>query len=227
MRLGRLFARIQSVGFEGPFYQGVSGKLRFLFETVGSRREFVFLGTRDSFASARPELPLELTIVGSFDGLEMLRSQLDAEYYPGFLDTWRKPFSWGEQVALGSVAGQLAAFAWVQHGNSEGFPTYYNRLFENDARILRVGVLPTFRRRGLNSRMMYTLLERLLAEGFVRVFAESHKYNVPSVRTFLKVGFRAVALLTVVSIPGTGELVRWGSLRDVETHLRDLDTKAR
>ena len=75
--------------------------------------------------------------------------------------------------------------------------------------------------------MMYTLLERLLAEGFVRVFAESHKYNVPSVRTFLKVGFRAVALLTVVSIPGTGELVRWGSLRDVETHLRDLDTKAR
>lgn len=229
MRLASLLARIQTMGFEGPFYRGIRGKLRFLLETVAWRREFVFMGTPESFAAAAaPEAAeLDLKFLTTFDGVEKLRDQLESEYYPGFVDAWRRPFTWGEQLVLGSIAGRVAAFAWVQRGNVTGFPTYYGRLFEKDARILRVGVVPSFRRRGLNSRMMHSLLERLLKEGFLRIFAESHKYNVPSVRTFLKAGFHAAGLLTVVSVPGEGEFVRWSSPEHIASHLRELDIAAR
>lgn len=223
MPLARLLARIRTVGFEGPFYEGISGKLRFVLEAVAWRREFVFLGTRDSLASAVPPVAseLELLVVDSFDGVKRFEAELDGQYYPGFLQTWRRPFTWGEQLVVGILGGRIAAFAWVQRGTTEGFPTYYGRLLDRDARILRVGVAPSFRRRGLNSRMMYSVLERLLESGCVRVFAESHKYNLPSVRTFLKAGFRVVGVLTVLRVPGRGEVVRWSS-DDVERHLRDL-----
>jgi RimJ/RimL family protein N-acetyltransferase len=71
--------------------------------------------------------------------------------------------------------------------------------------------------------MMHAILDGLLGEGFNRVFAESHKYNVPSVRSFLRVGFRAVASITVVAVPGEGEYVRWLSPGVTQSHLRVLD----
>lgn len=224
MQLASLLARFQTMGFEGPFYRGLRGKARFILESVAWRTEFIFAGTRDSLASVPPPPPAPLTIaaISSFAELEIFRTQLEAEYYSGYLDSWRRPFGWGEQVMVGTIDGRIAAFAWVQRGTPEGFPTYYNRLFQSDARILRVGVVPTFRRQGLNSAMMRALLERLLTEGFGRVFAESHKYNVPSVRTFLRVGFRPVGSITVLTIPGEGEFVRWSPYVNVEAHLREL-----
>jgi GNAT superfamily N-acetyltransferase len=225
MKLASLLARFQKMGFEGPFYRGIRGKARFLFESIAWRTEFIFAGTRESFASVRPPGPtqLVLTPITSFAELEIFRSQLEAEYYHGYLEAWRSPFTWGEEVVIGTMDGRIAAFAWVQRGTAEGFPTYYGRLFERDARILRVGVVPRFRRRGLNSAMMHVLLERLLAEGFRRVFAESHKYNLPSVRTFLRVGFRPVGSITVLTLPLEREFVRWSSAADIESHLRELD----
>ena len=224
MRLGSLLARFQKTGFEGPFYRGVRGKARFLFESIAWRTEFIFAGTRESFASVRApaSTPVTLTQVTSFEELEIFRSQLEEEYFHGYLETWRSPFTWGERVVIGTISGRLAAFAWVQRGTQEGFATPYGRLFEKDARILRVGVVPTFRRQGLNSTLMRGVLEGLLGEGFERVFAESHKYNVPSVRTFLRVGFRAVAAITVMTVPGGGEYIRWSHPGDAESHLREL-----
>lgn len=229
MRLASLRARIRSMGFEGPYYGGLRGKFRFLFERVAWRQEIVFLGTCESFVGVpRPSSPqLKLRIVTSFDGLEALRAQLDAQYYDGFLDTWRRPFGWGEHLALGLLAGEVAAFAWVQRGNAVGFATYYGRLLEGDARILRVGVVPAFRRQGVNSAMMYSILERLIGEGSQRVFAESHRYNLPSVRTFQKVGFRAIAALTVFSLPGGGDFVHWRSAAELNRQLRDLNARSR
>jgi ribosomal protein S18 acetylase RimI-like enzyme len=216
------------MGFEGPFYEGVRGKLRFLVESLAWRREFIFVATRESAASA-PRLnsaDIELVVLTSFDAVKKFGPELEEQYYPGFIDAWERPFTWGEQLVLGTVAGKVAAFAWVQRGTPEGFPTYYGRLLAKDARILRVGVLPRFRRRGLNSEMMRSVLELLLGDGVERVFAESHKYNVPSVRTFLKSGFRVLGMLTVLSIPGEGEYVRW-SADGIEGHLRDLEIASR
>jgi RimJ/RimL family protein N-acetyltransferase len=225
MPLARMLDRFRSMGFEGPYYRGVRGKARFLFESIAWRTEFVFEGTRESVALVRPPPPahLVLTTVTSFAELEIFRSELDTEFYAGYIEAWRNPFTWGERAVIGTVGSRIAAFAWVQRGTAKGFPTYYGRLFEQDARILRVGVVPTFRRQGLNSAMMRGLLDRLLAEGCRRVFAESHKYNLPSVRTFLKVGFRAVGAIRVVAVPGQRDVVRWLPSEDTERHLRDLD----
>ena len=226
MRLRALLDRIQRVGFEGPFYRGLTGKARFVFETVGWRTEFIFVGTKESMAAARATsrpIQLSLRTIKSFTALEKFRAELDAEYYAGYTDQWRAPFTWGEQVVLGLVGERLAGFAWLQRGSAEGFPIYYGRLYEKDARILRVGVVPSFRRQGVNAGMMRELLASLLNEGFERVFAESHKFNLPSVRTFLGAGFRAASVIRVVSIPGSGEHVRWLAPTAVERHLRDLD----
>jgi len=227
MRLARLLARFRTMGFDGPYYIGVRGKARFLIESLMWRTEFIFEGTRQSFELVRPPAPTELALtpVTSFAGLEMFRAQLDAEFYQGYIEGWRRPFTWGEQAVIGTIGSRIAAFAWIQRGTAEGFPTYYGHLFEKDARILRVGVVPTFRRQGLNSAMMRGLLDSLLAEGFRRVFAESHKYNLPSVRTFLKVGFRTVGTIRVVKLPGKKEIVRWLPSADIERHLLDLDLR--
>ena len=58
------------------------------------------------------------------------------------VEPWRDPFTWGETAAVGTVDGAAACFAWLQRGTPEGFPTYYNRIFGGEARILRVGVVP-------------------------------------------------------------------------------------
>lgn len=229
MRLRALLDRVQRAGFEGPFYRGLTGKARFVFETVAWRTEFIFVGTKESMAAARPAsraIEVSLRTIRSFPELEKFKAELDAEYYPGYVNQWRAPFTWGEQVVLGLVGDRLAGFAWVQRGSAAGFPTYYGRLYEKDARILRVGVVPGFRRRGVNAAMMRELLASLLNEGFERVFAESHKFNVPSVRTFLGAGFRPASAIRVVSIPGKGEHVRWLAPAAVERHLKDLDLGA-
>jgi RimJ/RimL family protein N-acetyltransferase len=228
MKLASMLARIRTIGFEGPYYRGLLGKARFLFETVAWRTDFIFVATEDSRVPTAPPLTgdLALTTVTVFQQLEKFRAQLEAEYYDGYLDTWRGPFAWGERVVIGTMGGRVAAFAWVQRGTTVGFPTYYGRLFEDEARILRVGVVPTFRRRGLNSAMMHAVLDQLLGEGVRRVFAESHKHNLPSVRTFLKVGFRPVATISVLNVPGERELVRWSTPSDTRSHLRDLGLDA-
>ena len=224
MRSTGLLARFKTMGFEGPFYRGARGKLRFLIESAIWRREFLFLGTRDSLATTATAggPPLRVLEAKSFDELERYRSQLDADYYPGFLENWRRPFSWGESVVLALANDEVAAFAWIQRGSKTGFPTYYSRLLEDEARILRVGVVPRFRRQGINSQLMRACLQRLIGEGFGRVYAESHKYNVPSVRTFLKAGFRIDGLMSVLSVPGSGERIRWSSPSVIDAHLREI-----
>jgi ribosomal protein S18 acetylase RimI-like enzyme len=223
MGVTSLFARFRKMGFEGPYYRGIPGKARFLFESIAWRTEIVFVATPESFAAVRPlkGADLRLDRITSFSGLEKFRRQLEAEYYDGFLDSWRRPFTWGEEVTIGIIGGQVGAFAWVQRGQRNGFPTYYGRLFERDARILRVGVVPSFRRQGLNSAMMQGLLAQLLEQGFERVFAESHKFNVPSVRTFVKVGFTPIGAITVLRLPRDRQFVRWSS-SGIESHLREV-----
>jgi RimJ/RimL family protein N-acetyltransferase len=57
--------------------------------------------------------------------------------------------------------------------------------------------------------MKRALLRRLFASGATRVLAECYLNNVPSVRTLLRLGFRAVGVLTVVEAPLLRGFVRW------------------
>lgn len=215
--LGRLAAKLQKKGFVGPYYAGARGKLRFLLESTVARQEIIFVATPESFSAvpAPSGPPLVLHPVGAFEDFEPFRAQVEEEFFPGYTQAWREPFTWGEEAVVGTVDGRAASYNWMQYGTPEGFPTYYGRMFAGEARILRGGVLPSFRRGGLNTLMKYRLLEGFFASGRTRVYAECYKYNLPSVRTLLRIGFRPVGVLSVIELPGLRSFVRWSPLQDI------------
>jgi ribosomal protein S18 acetylase RimI-like enzyme len=222
--LGGILARIRRRGFDGPFYRGVRGKLRFVAESTVARSEIVFVCTPESFAAApRPTGPsLELHPVERYADLEPFRAALEAEYHPGYLDGWRAPFTWGERAVVGTVEGKVACYNWMQFGTRAGFPTYWGRMFQGEARVLRGGVAPSFRRSGLNTLMKHRLLERFFGEGATRVYAECYKYNLPSVRTLLKIGFYPVGLLRVVELGPARNFVKWLPIERAYAEFRAL-----
>lgn len=220
----RLAAKLQRKGFVGPYYAGARGKLRFLLESTVARQEIIFVASPESFAAAPSPSgpPLELHPIRTFSDFDPFRAEVEAEFYPGYTDSWRDPFTWGEEAVIGTVEGRTASYNWMQFGTREGFPTYYGRMFDNEARILRGGVLPSSRRGGLNTLMKYRLLERFFASGVARVYAECYKYNLPSVRTLLRIGFRPVGLLSIVELPGLRGFVRWEPTEELHRVLREI-----
>ncbi|HSU13292.1 GNAT family N-acetyltransferase [Longimicrobium sp.] len=212
--LSELAAKIRRKGFTGPRYVGLGGKLRFLRESTLARRELVFAATPESFAAAPAPQgpPLELHRIRAAAGLEPFRAGLAAAWYPGLVESFAPPLGWGEEAVIGTVDGEVACYCWMQFGTAEGFPTYYGRMLEREARILRAGVAPAFRRSGLNKLTMHRLLERSFAAGAERVWAECYLHNLPAARTFLRIGFRAVGVLTVLEAPPLRGFVRWSSL---------------
>lgn len=224
-----LLARLRRKGFEGPFYSGVQGKIRFLIESTVARSELIFVANPGSFAAvASPASPaIELHGVRSFAELGGFGASLEAEYYPGYLEALRAPFTWGEEAVVATMEGTPAGIAWLQFGTVDGFPSYYGRMFKGEARVLRVGVVPSFRRRGINTAMLHGVLAQLFAAGTVRVYIECYKYNLPSVRTFLRVGFRLAGVITVLELPGTKGFVRWANVRPVEEEFHRLGIELR
>ena len=223
--LARIAARARRVGFEGPFYEGVLGKARFLVESTVARSELIFVATPSSLRSDADAITLDLRVASNVDALAPYRAAFDAEYYEGFSESWNAPFTWGEEAVVGLVGGAPAAIAWVQRGTVQGFPTYHGPLLADDARILRVGVAPSFRRRGVNTALMRAMLRHLFAEGRRTVFIECYLNNVPSVKTFLRVGFQPVGLIDVLELPGLRRFVRWRALADAEQRLATYDVR--
>jgi hypothetical protein len=218
-----LFDRLAKRGFQGPFYSGVAGKARFVFESVVGRTDLVFAASpktvTGTVANARR---LRLDTVSSFRELEKFRATLDTNYHPGYVDRWRAPFTWGEHAAIGTIDGQLVSFAWIQYGSPNGFPTYYGRLLQNEARILRLGVLPSNRRLGLSGITLSLLLQSLFGSGIERAYIECHKNNLPSVRSFLSAGFRPIGAITVIELPAIRGFVRWKPLQPIVDEFRSL-----
>ena len=219
-----LAARLQRRGFDGPFYRGFRGKLRFALESTVARTEIVFIATPESFAAApRPTGPdLELHPAECFADLEPFRAGLEAEYHPGYIDSWSAPFTWGERAVVGTVGGRVACYNWMQFGTRQGFPTYWGRMFEGEARVLRGGVVPAFRRGGLNTLMKHRLLEQFFSQGMSRVYAECYKYNVPSVRTLLKIGFYPVGLIRVLEVGPARNFVKWLPVERIAGEFREM-----
>jgi RimJ/RimL family protein N-acetyltransferase len=221
---GGILARLRKNGFEGPFYSGIPGKARFVIESTIGRSDLIFTATPQSLAHhALPAEPdVQLHLVRDFAGFAPFVAEFEAEYYRGYAGSWKAPFTWGEQAVVGTVGGRVASIAWLQLGTAEGYPTYYGCMFEREARILRVGVVPSFRRQGVNTVATHRILQRLFAAGVQRVYIECHKYNVPSIRTFTRVGFTPVGIIRVIELPGLRRFVRWTSAESAAAEFRSL-----
>lgn len=212
--IGRVAARLGRMGFEGPFYVGARGKLRFVAESVVARRELVFAARpQDRPAAPAAGAPtVALHRIRRFEDFAPFAAPVEAEYWPGYLEAWRAPLGWGEEAVVATVDGRPAGVSWLQFGTASGYPTYYGRLLDGEVRVLRVVVLPSWRRRGVNTAMLHRILGEQFAGGRTRAWIECYERNVPSVRTFLRVGFRPVGALSVLEIPGLRGFVRWSSL---------------
>jgi RimJ/RimL family protein N-acetyltransferase len=78
-------------------------------------------------------------------------------------------------------------------------------------RILRVGVLPAYRRQGINAGFYALLLRKLFSEGARRVYIDSSRNNVASLRAQRRAGFRTVGEILVRGrLLGSG-VIRWRS----------------
>jgi ribosomal protein S18 acetylase RimI-like enzyme len=200
-------------------------RVRFAIENVLGRSDLVFSATPQSFARANvPAGPdLQLHIVTDVAGFAPFAAGFELEYYRGYAKTWCAPLARGEQAAVGTINGRVASIAWLQLGTKAGYPTYYDsRMFEHEARILRVGVVPSFRRQRVNVAAMHGLLQRLFAAGMQRVFVECRKTNVPSLRTFVRVGFAPVGILRVVDVLGIRRLARWTNAESAMAEFRSM-----
>ena len=134
--LAALRRRLQLMGFEGPAYRGVRGKLRFVLESTLWREETVFVATRESYDAVEdPTGPdLELIPIERFEDVAPFRAELEQHYYAGYTDRWRGPFQWGERAVIGRLEGKVASFNFFQLGTRAGHPTYWGRLLADDAR---------------------------------------------------------------------------------------------
>jgi GNAT superfamily N-acetyltransferase len=221
----QLARRFRHSGFVGPRYKGVFGRARFFAESVFGRREILFVATPSTFVPARMagDSELHLHPITKFEDLAPFREEFDRAFYPGYIDRWRAPFTWGEQAVVGTIDGRVVSYNWIQRGTIAGFPTYYGRLFQDEARVLRGGVLPAYRGRGINRVMKSYLLAELFDDGANRVYGECYAGNVPSIRSLLGIGFKPFALITVLEIRPMRQFIRWHSSDILESTLQRLD----
>ena len=209
--LTALRQRVANTGLVGPHYDGLLGKLRLVWEHFVIRTEIVSIATRDSVFEPTGVGPphMHLRRIANFAELEQYRDYFDASYYPGFTAKWATPFTWGETLFFGVVDDTVTAFRWVQWGAASGRFCYYGPLLENEARMLRGGALPAFRRQGMYARFNWVLLQHVFNEGIERVYIDCYRGNVAALKGQIRAGFRPVALIRVIPALGRGPFIRW------------------
>jgi len=220
--LRRLMARISRRGFVGPRFDGIAGKIRFAYQYLVGRHEVVLVAEPHTFHPEQEAGPaLQLQFIERWEDFIPYRSHFDEAYYPGYVDGWRDVFEWKQELVIALIDGVAAGFGWVQRGAPAGVACHYGPLREGEYRILRVGVLPQYRRRGVNTAFYTMVLRALFARGAMRVYVDCSRDNAPSLRAQLKSGFRAIGELYVRGRLRRGDEVRWTAEYD-SAHVRGL-----
>lgn len=214
MTVREIVHRFRTRGLVGPAYRGVVGKARLAFEELVARREVVLVAEPANLADDTAETArLELLFVRSFTELAKHADEIDAAYHAGYTARWRAAFDRGEELVLGLRDGRVAGFGWVQTGTEGGIRCHYRVIKSGEVRILRVGVLPSFRRRGVNTAFYVLLLKELFSRGARRIFIDCSSNNLPSLRAQLRAGFRPVATILVRGSLLGGGVMRWQDVR--------------
>jgi GNAT superfamily N-acetyltransferase len=115
---------------------------------------------------------------------------------------WRR-LADGRRCFAAWVAGEIAAYGWVSHGEeSVGELERAFRLQPDAAYIWDCATLPPLRRRGLYSSLLRHIAGALRAEGKRRLWIGASRQNRPSIAGFANAGFQPVINLTYVRVLG-------------------------
>lgn len=205
--------RIRSIGFVGPHYQGLFGKLRFVWERLILASEVLFVVDAKSVpVDKAPRVDFDVHWLQSAEDLESYIGSINAAYYPGYADRMRLQFSWGEQLMLAVVERDLAGFIWLQAGSERPTMTYFGPLLNGEGRLLRAAVLPAFRGQGIYTALLTKVLNVLLDGEFRTVYIDCSLHNVAAYRAHLATGFRPLALARVMRCLGRKPFVSWRRL---------------
>lgn len=209
--LSTLLRKVRVSGFVGPRFAGFRGKLRLLYQDLVIRTDVVLTATPESSSQTFREVDLSvnLQLYKSYAEFEPHASDLDVAYYRGYAAAWKQIFNWGEILALALKNGQVVGFGWIQQGSPEGRIFHYGHLFRGEYRILRVGVLPNYRRRGINSAFYSLLLRHLFDMGASRVYIDCNKDNIPSLKAQIRAGFRPIGEIRVLGPLLGRDFIRW------------------
>ena len=174
------------------------------------RTDVLLVATPDTVAQATSELnpAVSLRLVENSADFARFVSEFDAGYYPGYTASWQAIWGWGETLALALVNDRVAGFGWLQTGVPGGFGCPYACLFPGEFRVVRVGVLPSYRGRGVNTTFYHLLLRHLFSQRVSRVYIDCAKDNLPSLKAQLRAGFQPIGEMTVLGPMLGGHFIR-------------------
>jgi ribosomal protein S18 acetylase RimI-like enzyme len=105
---------------------------------------------------------------------------------------------------------QLAAYCWLSTGRERVGELARDLVLPNgESYVWDCATLPAFRGRGLYTRLLRTIVDRLGAEGRRRVWIGASSTNQASNRAFTAAGFRPVVAVVALRVAGRGVIVRW------------------
>jgi len=207
-------ARLRSRGFVGPRYAGLLGRIRFVTQHLVVRREVVLVATRDT--AVFDDAPtITLRSIRTWRELEPFIAVIDSDYHAGYTKRWRRVLEWGEELFLVFRGDAVAGFGWAQRGEHAQIASHYGPIPEGDYRLLRVGVLPSWRRQGINRAFYRAVLRELFSRGAQRVYVDCSRDNLPSLAAQLEAGFRPVGEIAVTGSLVPGTWVRWQPAREL------------
>lgn len=195
-------------GFIGPKYEGISGKLRLLWQ--GWYHEEII-----SCANAQSwRLPdginndVKVSVFDSYDQASPYLPAMSDAYSRDFAEEWQAYFGWGQVLALAFLEGRVAGFVWIQDG-SKGADVPYLPLLPGEYRLVRGGILPGFRGKRVHTSRHALLLEHLFSNGAKRVYIDAFSDNVFSWKGQHKAGFQEIGRIKVRKMLGGKTYIRW------------------
>lgn len=113
----------------------------------------------------------------------------------------RERFESGRRCFAAWVNGEIAAYGWVSHGEEcIGELERSLRMRPSEAYIWDCATLPPFRRRGLYTALLRSIVGMLREEGIHRIWIGAGRGNSASIRGFAAAGFQPVLNLTYARI---------------------------
>lgn len=109
----------------------------------------------------------------------------------------------GRRCFAGCVGDRVACWGWVSHGSEWiGEMKVHFRMQAGEAYIWDCVTLPSFRRQGLYSALLSHMVKELQGEGITRIWIGSNLENRPSIKGFVRAGFRPVIRVSFLQILG-------------------------
>ena len=171
--------------------QGAAGLLRRLQRRMYWKERFI--RWQLELAEFRPLAGKPASLIvrrGSLAELESLRRQL-----PGLpLDFYADRLYGSDRFYLGLWDEQLAHIAWVM--SAAHHPSFIS-LEPGEVELMFVYTLRPHRGRGIQTHALNHILTDLQREPFLHAYAHVAEDNAPSLRAFVRLGFRPVATVSV------------------------------